>query len=301
MTKFSDSKAIVDHYDTEVGLGNLYNLNPDWVTGIKTILLGWENVPEHPGGVHYGYDFTGKNANESLRKPFLEAFSNIKLKSGNVLDCGCGVGGASYALAPLNKDVKFFGVSLSPGQINTATKRAVKAGIKNVEYQVGDYLKLNFPSEFFDGAIGIETFCHVEDKDKPKLFKELNRVLKPGSHIAVFDAFLSNKSQNQMHMLGQHTRVFRGWTLPDRISTARLFLSKAKEEGFEVIKARNIVARILPWSKEVRDRALLAKPIIPIVNKLIPNLLEFAYTAEFQYDMFASGDGEYREVILRKR
>ncbi len=320
MTKFSDSKAIIDHYDTEIGLGNLYKLNTDWLTGIKTILLGWEKVPEHPGGVHYAYDFTGKNANESLRKPFLESFSNLKIKKGNVLDCGCGVGGASYVLATLNKNVKFFGVSLSSGQINAAIKRAARAGIKNVEYQVGDYLSLSFPSGFFDGVIGIETFCHVEERNKSKLFKELKRVLKRGCNLAIFDAYLANKSQKQMQMPKQHAKVFRGWSLPDKISTVEFFLSSAKVEGFEVIKAKNIVERILPWSKEVRDRVLFARPIVPLVSKIIelrrtgikiplvshfgldnPNVLKFAYTAEFQYDMFAKGDVEYWEIVLKRK
>lgn len=319
MSIFSDKKAIIDHYDTEVGLGNLYKLNADWLTGIKTILFGWENVPEHPGGVHYGYDFNGKNANESLKKAYYEAFDHLDIVEGKILDCGCGVGAGLYLLAPLHPKIFFTGVSIAPGQIKTATKRANKAGLKNVKYITEDYLDIPFNSESFDGIIGIETFCHVDDKLKPKLFSELYRVLRNGGRVAVFDAFLSDKKPDKMFMLSKHKKIFRGWNLPDKISTNRFFSNQAASNGFKIIKKNNITRRILDWSKEVKKRVIFAKPLVPIVKKFIAwkksgislplisqigfdnkNILDFVYTAEYQYDMFKSGDVEYWEVVIEK-
>src|SRR3989337_3171721 len=118
-----------------------------------------------------------------------------------------------FILAPLHFRVSFTGVNLSPGQINTAIKRARKAHIKNVHEKVVNYLYLPFKPNYFDGIMGVETFCHIEDKLKPQLFKELYRVLKNGGRIAIFDAFLSGKKPEKMYMLPQHAQVFRGWTL----------------------------------------------------------------------------------------
>lgn len=263
------NKEVLSHYDPNAGIGRVYSLLADWPTALKTAILGWENVLEHPAVLSYARDYTGKNLNDQLRKTSEEIFANLDLEKGKVLDCGCGVGGTTLHLSKLFPKVQFIGVSLSPGQISSAQKRAQKAGRDNVNYQIANYLSLPFANESFNGIMGIETFCHIEDKDKGRLFAELKRVLKIGGKIVISDAFLNNRPQSQMHMPKLHTRIFKGWSLPDRISTLDFFLNQAQQHNFKVMKYEEITERILACAKEASRRGKLRKFLQPLAKFLI--------------------------------
>lgn len=318
---YSDQSAVIAHYDTETGLGNVYKLLADWPTAIKALIFGWENTPEHPAVLHYGFDFSGKDFNQALKKAAFELFANLDIQKGRVLDAGCGLGGVTFTLAPSLPAIQFTGVSLSPGQIRTAAARAKKAGITNVSYEVANYLSLPFKDNFLDGMMAMETFCHVKDTDKPKLFQELRQVLKPSARVAIFDAFMSSKNESDMFVPNdKQTRIFRGWMLPDRISTIEFFINTARKNGFTVIKNLEMTGRILGCSEEASKRARLTHPFQKLIKLAISlrkkeiklplfsqvgldneKILEFAYTAEHQYEMFQSGDVQYREIVLEKK
>lgn len=319
INSYSDAAAITHHYDPEIGNGNVYKFWADWPQVLQVLLFGWEKTLNHPAQFHYALDFDGKHLNDAINRTTLTMFGELGLTKGHVLDAGCGIGGASLLLALSNPHVRFMSVTLSKGQIALAQRRARCKGLPNVEYKQANYVELPFKNKEFDGALGIETFCYVPDKEKKQLLAGLLRVLKPGAKLAVFDAYLADKPEIRMHIAHLHTKVFRGWNLPDRISTASYFLATAKKVGFTVVKNEDITKRILACSLELVRRVKFLRTFTPLakvlmyfrkINFRIPILSEmglddpviftFADTSELQYDMFKSEDVQFRIIVLKK-
>jgi len=318
MKVYSDSQAIAQHFDPETGVGNAYKFWANWFQVVKIIFFGWEKTLDHPAQFHYGLDFTN-DLNIAINRTALEAFTNLKLTKGEVLDAGCGNGGASLILARKYPQVHFTGVTLSAGQISTARKRAQTAKISNVTYTKANYMKLPFADETFDGILGIETFCHVDDRDKKQLLRELFRVLKRKGRVAIFDAFLNERPTLKMHRPELHKRIFNGWALPDKISTASFFQKCASKQGFRVITDEEITNRILASAKEVRRRIQLLRLLTPLAKVFIrlrkfgielplinrtgldyQDIFMFADTGEWQYEMFKYRDVQYRKIAMEK-
>ncbi len=316
---FSDTKSIIHHYDPEVGIGNAYKFWADWPQAIKAILFGWERTLDHPAQFHYALDFDGTHLNDAINRTTFTMFGELGIKEGHILDAGCGIGGASLLLAGKYPKVRFTSVTLSEGQIEMARRRALKNGVSNVDYLVANYLKLPFSNKEFDGILGIETFCYVPDDKKLELLKGMHRVLKPKGRLAVFDAYIADKPDNEMYMSKLHTKVFRGWNLPDPISTEFNFLKCAGKAGFKIIKNKDVTERILECSAEIVPRVKFLRRFTPLANILIylkkrnvgipilsniglddKAIFHFADTAELQYDMFKSGDTEFRIIVLEK-
>ena len=119
-----------------------------------------------------------------------ELASAAVLKSGDaVLDLGCGVGGpARYLAATFGCTVA--GVDLSPSFIEAATYLTRRCGLDGqVAFRVGDALDLPFD----DGAFDVVFLQHVAMNiaNRPALYAEVRRVLKPGGRFAIYDLVLA--------------------------------------------------------------------------------------------------------------
>lgn len=104
-------------------------------------------------------------------------------KTTDVLDIGCGLGGtARFITAQYGSAVT--GIDLTPDFVETAKKLSAALGMK-ASFSVGSALDLPFKEESFD----LVTLFHVGMNlpDKPKLFSEVARVLRPGGKFAVYD------------------------------------------------------------------------------------------------------------------
>lgn len=102
-----------------------------------------------------------------------------------VLDVGCGIGGPARAIAT-ELGAKTVGVDLTPSFVAAAAELSARVGLADrVSFTVGDALELDQPDESFD----LVTLFHVgmNIADKPKLFAELARVVRPGGGVVVYD------------------------------------------------------------------------------------------------------------------
>ncbi len=102
-----------------------------------------------------------------------------------ILDVGCGIGGPARTMAT-TLGAEVVGVDLTPSFISAATELSVRVGLADrVTFRVGDALDLDVADESFDLA----TLFHVgmNIADKPQLFSELARVLRPGGQVLVYD------------------------------------------------------------------------------------------------------------------
>lgn len=106
-----------------------------------------------------------------------------------ILDAGCGIGGSSRLLA---KEFQFqvTGIDIVEDFIITADFLtdlvARDLNLKNsVEFKQGSILEIPLPDCEFDAALSQHTLMNI--KEKKDLFKEFNRVLKPGALLLLHE------------------------------------------------------------------------------------------------------------------
>lgn len=103
------------------------------------------------------------------------------IEGPKVLEVGVGTG-KNMPYYPAGVDI--IAIDLTPGMLERARALAAKTEA-NVNLQLGDVQKLDFPDDTFDEAIATFVFCSVPD---PVLgFNEIARVLKPNGRLLLLE------------------------------------------------------------------------------------------------------------------
>jgi MPBQ/MSBQ methyltransferase len=102
-----------------------------------------------------------------------------------VLDVGSGVGGTSRCLAR-EFGCRVTGIDLTEEYCSAAAMLSERIALNElVDYRQGDATNLPFPDACFDIVWTEHVAMNIPDK--PKLYKEMYRVLKPGGTLAIYD------------------------------------------------------------------------------------------------------------------
>jgi ubiquinone/menaquinone biosynthesis C-methylase UbiE len=150
------------------------------------------------GALALGYDAGILN---TLPEEFLDSFCGVgdpfsiePIERGDsVLDVGCGVGLDLYIASLLvGEEGHVWGIDLSEDMIQRARRNLGKLAVKNVEMDVVSSSRLPFAEELFDVVIsnGVINLS----PDKPGLFGEIHRLLKPGGRLQFADIILEDES-----------------------------------------------------------------------------------------------------------
>ena len=102
-----------------------------------------------------------------------------------VLDVGSGVGGTSRCLAR-EFGCRVTGIDLTDEFCRAAAMLTERTGLAGlVDYRQGDATDMPFPDASFDLVWTEHVAMNIPDK--PKLYREMHRVLKPGGTLAIYD------------------------------------------------------------------------------------------------------------------
>ncbi len=126
-----------------------------------------------------------------------------------VLDIGCGTGEFSRLLAHRSSEV--LAIDLSPNMIEIAKQRSQE--FSNINFQVTDILKWQFPEKKFDVIVSIAT---LHDLPVESLLPKLKAALKPGGKLVILDLV---KNINLLDKLSDLIAVPLNWLF--RISKNR--------------------------------------------------------------------------------
>ncbi|NP_001414863.1 phosphoethanolamine N-methyltransferase 1 isoform 2 [Triticum aestivum] len=113
-----------------------------------------------------------------------EFVDKLDLKAGQkVLDVGCGIGGGDFYMAE-TYDVHVLGIDLSINMVSFAIERAIGRSC-SVEFEVADCTTKEYAENTFDVIYSRDTILHIQDK--PALFRNFFKWLKPGGKVLISD------------------------------------------------------------------------------------------------------------------
>lgn len=154
-----------------------------------------------------GYDLISEKFSQTRNRFWgeLEFIKDFTTKNSHILDFGCGNGRLVEIL--LDKNINYVGVDVCENLINLAKKNIAslresrKIQFLKIE---SDFIKLPFPSDFFDSIYSIAVFHHLpSNKLRLEICKELHRLLKKDGFIIITVWNLWQKKYRK--------NIFRNW------------------------------------------------------------------------------------------
>jgi tRNA (uracil-5-)-methyltransferase TRM9 len=177
---------------------------------------------------------------------------------GKLLNVGC----AHWPdFPPFKESFELYGVDYSPEMIKQAEKYVTKFHLK-VNLKVADAQKLPYADDFFDSAIAIAVYHHIETKDgRLGALKELYRVLKPGG-----EAFVTVWNRWQPRHWFQKKSFMHAWQTKKGklyryyyLFTYGEFEKLAKQVGFEILRSQPEARYKFPLKMLSRNICLLIR------------------------------------------
>lgn len=153
-----------------------------------------------------------------------------KIRKGDyVIDLGSGAGNDCFvARHETGQEGKVLGIDFAEPMIKKARTNADKLGFNNVEFRLGDIEDMPVSDSVADVVVSNCVLNLVPNK--PKVFSEIHRVLKPGGHFSISDIVLQGELPGALQ---EDAEMYAG-CVAGAIQKGT-YLDHIKEAGFENI------------------------------------------------------------------
>lgn len=179
-------------------------------------------------------------------KATADFIARLNLKPGmKVLDAGSGLGGPSRFTAQ-TYDCHVTGVDLTDSFVAVAQLLAQRTGlIEQVEYHVGNLCGLALSDERFDAAYTQHVVMNISDRESA--YREIFRVLKPGSCFGFFDVLAVDDGRKLVYPVPWAERPEQSFLLTEFETRAVL-----ADTGFAIEHWLDVTDDIVQWIENIR-------------------------------------------------
>lgn len=190
-------------------------------------------------------DEEGWTANNHYHELLL---SHVPQNCENALEIGCGTGAFARELARRCKHV--VALDLSAEMIRVARSRS--AEFENLEFQLADAIRWEFPQAHFDFVCSIATLHHL---DQRALLVKIRDSLKPGGVLVVLDLVASEGLVDRMRdVIGLGVsptlRLLHNGRLQPPPQVRKAWEQHGKHDSYSTVtQMRALAAEILPGAK----------------------------------------------------
>jgi tRNA (cmo5U34)-methyltransferase len=136
----------------------------------------------------------------------------------SILELGCGTGNLSLSLREMFPNAQLTLVDLSPDML---TQAMLKLGSpdRQVDLVPGSFMALEFQPGQFDLVVSSMALHHLQDADKPEMYRRIFSWLKPGGLFRCADETLSLPAQAQeRNMLRWEAWALESGATPDDLN-----------------------------------------------------------------------------------
>lgn len=224
-----------------------------------------------------------------------DSISKFIRKGSRVVELGFGQGANLLYLAGRHPDAQFSGVDLAP-----LKKRRIPA---NVTAYQRDYSDLSvFEDNSIDVMYAIETIVHNSDKDR--IYREVERILKPGGVMVVYDYALSSAYASFDPVTQKSIALISKGCASPLIESLDELNSCYARCGLTLEERTDYSENTLPDLKRLESKAakVLTRPwLAKLMFCLLPNqFVSNIIVGYLGHDSCASGTITYQEWVLRK-
>jgi ubiquinone/menaquinone biosynthesis C-methylase UbiE len=99
---------------------------------------------------------------------------------------GCGTGNLAILAKRLHPDAELFGLDPDPRALARAQRKAQRAKL-DVHFDEGFAGRLPYADASFDRALSAFMFHHLAADERPRMLRELARILKPSGSLHLVD------------------------------------------------------------------------------------------------------------------
>ncbi len=169
-----------------------------------------------------------------------------------LLDIGCGLGGASRYFAH-EHGCPVTGIDLTEEYVRVADALARRVGLGAlISYRHGSALSLPFAAGTFDGAYMLHVGMNIEDK--PGLFAEVRRALKPQSVFGIYDVM--REIDGEMN----YPVPWASSAETSFVATAAAYRRLLAAADFEVVRERSRREFAIEFFRQMRAQAAQGGP-----------------------------------------
>ncbi len=216
---------------------------------LKTIEAGLPKIGKTPETISIEdlslideFHIGGRQATDNLIEQL--NFSNQK----HLLDIGCGLGGSARYLAD-KYDSCVTGIDLTSEYIEAGNILNKWVGLDNkITLRNCSAVSMPFPDDYFGGAYMLHVAMNISDK--PLLFSQTHRVLKPGAFFGIYDVmrFENGELSYPVPWASDSSTCY--------LSSPAEYKKALKQAGFEVLDENNRREFALQFFKNVRKKVM---------------------------------------------
>lgn len=158
----------------------------------------------------------------------------LNLDGARVLDVGCGTGGCDLELVRRHGAAEVLGIDVEPQLIERCRHLAAEKGLtERLSFELVEPGPFPFPDRSFDVVFSKDSMIHIPDK--PTLYRDVLRVLRPGGIFLASDWLRGFAGENSPTMERWLASVDLSFAMATPGETRRAL----EEAGFVEVDVRN--------------------------------------------------------------